>query len=349
MGVVDRVSRVIAAGRTSLEPVDVAFEAERLLESESPWHGVREVREVVHRVTGLGPVQDLLADPDVSDVLVNGPHEIWIDRGGGLESVSHRFDSAEDVVATVERVIAPLGLRIDRASPMVDARLPDGSRLHAVLPPAAVGRPLVAIRRFTQRVKTLDDLIGAGTATESQVEELADAVAQRQTVVVSGGTGAGKTTLLNLLGGLLDPTERVVTIEDAAELDLPGHVVRLEARPANAEGAGEITIRTLLRSALRLRPDRIVVGEVRGAEALDLISALNTGHRGSLTTVHANSPTEAMLRLETLALTAGDTSETAVHRQLRAAVDLVVQIERGLDGRKIVAVADRADLAEPGG
>jgi pilus assembly protein CpaF len=344
MGIAERISRAIAVGGTPLHPFDVAFEAERLLRSESPWHAVEGVRSVVDRVTGLGPVQSLFDDPDVSDVLVNGPGEIWVDRGSGLELVPVSFDSEDDVVATVERAIAPLGLRLDRASPMVDARLPDGSRLHAVLPPASVDHPLLAIRRFTQRVRSLEDLVVAGTATAEQAAVLVEAVTKRQTIVVSGGTGAGKTTLLNLLAGRIDGSERVVTIEDAAELELPGHVVRLEARPPNAEGAGEITIRALLRSALRLRPDRIIVGEVRGAEAFDLISALNTGHRGSLTTVHANSPAEAMLRLETLALTAGATSVQAVSRQLRAAVDMVVQIERVGCARRIVDIADRANL-----
>jgi pilus assembly protein CpaF len=340
VGVVERISRAIALGDTAFDPADVAFEASRLLDAESPWQVSTRVAGVVHRVTGLGPVQHLFDDPDVSDVLVNGPDEIWVDRGEGLQRIDGAFASDEDVVATVERAIAPLGLRIDRASPMVDARLPDGSRLHAVLPPASVGGPLMAIRRFTQRVTTLEDLIAAGTATRRQVERLVAAVEGRGTIVVSGGTGAGKTTLLNLLAGAIDPAERVVTIEDAAELSLPGHVVRLEARPSNAEGVGAITIRTLLRSALRLRPDRIIVGEVRGGEALDLISALNTGHRGSLTTVHANSPDEALLRIETLALSAGDTSETAVHRQLRSAVDLIVQIERSSGARTIVAISE---------
>jgi pilus assembly protein CpaF len=341
MGVVERISRAIAIGDTDFDADAVALEAGRMLESESPWHAARQVSGIVHQITGLGPIQHLFDDSDVSDVLVNGPTEIWVDRGTGLERVEVRFGSDEDVVASIERVIAPLGLRIDRASPMVDARLPDGSRLHAILPPAAVDRPLMAIRRFTQRVANLDDLVEAGTATPSQVERLVTAVRTRETIVVSGGTGAGKTTLLNLLAGVIEPNERVVTLEDAAELRLPGHVVRLEARPANAEGAGAITIRSLLRSALRLRPDRIIVGEVRGGEALDLISALNTGHRGSLTTVHANSPEEALLRIETLALSAGDTSETAVSRQLRAAVDVVVQIERSDGGvRRIVDIAD---------
>ncbi|MFP3881655.1 MAG: CpaF family protein [Actinomycetota bacterium] len=338
MGLVERISRAIAVGDTALDPDSVAFEAGRLLDTETPWHAESRLQGVVHQVTGLGAVQHLVDDPLVSDVLVNGRGDVWIDRGEGLEAVDASFSSADDMVATVERVIAPLGLRIDRASPMVDARLPDGSRLHAVLPPASVDGPLMAIRRFTQRVSSLADLVASGTATADQVDQLVQLVQERRTMVVSGGTGAGKTTLLNLLAGSIESTERVVTIEDAAELDLPGHVVRLEARPPNAEGAGAITIRALLRSALRLRPDRIIVGEVRGGEALDLISALNTGHRGSLTTVHANSPEEALLRIETLALTAGDTSETAVSRQLRAAVDVVVQIERSGSRRRIVAI-----------
>lgn len=340
MGVVQRISRAIALGDTDFDSDDIVFEAGRLLDAESPWHNAHFAARVVHEITGLGPIQPFLDESDVSDVLVNGPDEIWIDRGSGLERVDTRFRSADDVVATVERAIAPLGLRIDRASPMVDARLADGSRLHAVLPPASVDGPLMAIRRFTQRVATLQDLVTSGTATEEQLEWLVAAVANRKTIVVSGGTGAGKTTLLNLLAGVIDPAERVVTIEDAAELSLPGHVVRLEARPANAEGAGAITIRSLLRSALRLRPDRIIVGEVRGGEALDLISALNTGHRGSLTTVHANSPKEALLRIETLALSAGDTSEKAISRQLLSAVDMVVQLERNEGGRSIVAIDD---------
>lgn len=340
MGLIERVSRAVAVGDTDLTPGEVAREASRLLQTESPWHVGTGVTGVVDQVTGLGPIQRLFDDPDVSDVLVNGHDDVWVDRGAGLERVEARFATDDDVVATVERAIAPLGLRIDRSSPMVDARLPDGSRLHAVLPPASVAGPLIAIRRFTQRVASIDDLVTSGTASPDQVEQLVAAVRDRKTIVVSGGTGAGKTTLLNLLALSIDPSERVVTIEDAAELSIPGHVVRLEARPANAEGAGAITIRSLLRSALRLRPDRIIVGEVRGGEALDLISALNTGHRGSMTTVHANSPDEALLRIETLALSAGDTSENAISRQLHSAVDLVVQIERVRHHREVVAISD---------
>lgn len=339
MGLTDRVSRAIALGDTPLSVAEVRTEAKRLLASESPWRVSEGVDPVVGAVIGLGPIQPLFDDPDVTDILVNGPFEVWQDRGSGLERTEVVFDSDEDLVATVERALAPLGLRIDRLAPMADARLPDGSRLHAVLPPAAVSHPLVAVRRFTQRLASLEDLIAVGTATRDQVDQLRSAIEDARTMVISGGTGTGKTTLLNLLGALIPPQERIVTIEDAAELSLPGHVVRLEARPPNAEGVGAITIRELVRSALRLRPDRIIVGEVRGPEALDLVSALNTGHRGSMTTVHANSPEEALWRLQTLALSAGDTSERAVGRQLRAAIDLVCQIERIGHLRRIVAIA----------
>jgi pilus assembly protein CpaF len=341
MGLIARVGHSIALGDTRLESGAVEAEAERLLRLESPWRVGGSVGHVVSHVLGLGPLQALVDDPLVTDVLVNGPEEVWVDRGEGLVRSEVHFESPGEIVTVVERAVAPLGLRIDRTMPMVDARLPDGSRLHAVLPPASVTHPLVAIRRFTQRVTDLEGLIDAGTATSEQVGLLLEAVRGRKTIVVSGATGAGKTTLLNLLGAHIPTGERVVTIEDAAELWFPGHLVRLETRRANAEGAGEITISDLLRSALRLRPDRIIVGEVRGAEAFHLITALNTGHRGSMTTVHANSPEEAMWRLETLALSAGVGSETAVLRQLDASVDLVVQIEKVPGGRRISSIAHR--------
>lgn len=346
MGLTDRVSRAIALGDTPLSVPAVRAEARRALAAESPWRGAMGVDSVIGAVLGLGPLQSMFEDPEVTDILVNGPFEVWQDRGRGLELIDVEFDSEDHLVATVERAIAPLGLRIDRLSPMVDARLPDGSRLHAVLPPAAVGHPLVAVRRFSQRIVHLDGLVAVASATEDEVHLLRDAVSSAKTVVVSGGTGTGKTTLLNLLGAQIPPGERVVTIEDAAELSLPGHVVRLEARPANSEGAGGITIRQLVRSALRLRPDRLIVGEVRGAEALDLVSALNTGHRGSMTTVHANSPEEAMWRLETLALSAGDTSEAVVRRQLRAAVDLVCHLERVGPQRRVSAIIPVSELGD---
>jgi pilus assembly protein CpaF len=294
---------------------------------------------VADRVLGLGPLQPLLEDSGVTDILVNGPDEIWVDRGGELTRVQGGFSGDTEMYAAVERVIAPLGLRVDRASPMVDARLADGSRIHVVMPPAAVDHPIIAIRRFTQAVTSLDEYQQSGSAGVEEVDQLRQAVADRRTILVSGGTGSGKTTLLNLLAGLIPSGERVVTIEDAAELRIPGHRVRLEAHPANAEGVGEITVRQLLRSALRLRPDRLIVGEVRGREAMDLIWALNTGHRGSLSTLHANSPQEALWRLETLALSAGDTSEVAVRRQLLSAVDLVVQLERRGSSRRISEIA----------
>ncbi len=336
---IERVAEQIAFGRTPFRRGEVALDARDRLRLAAPDRAAELAGVVADHVLGLGPLEALLRDPEVTDVLVNGPREIWVERKGILSRTEARFDSDGSVTAAVERVIAPLGLRVDRSSPMVDARLPDGSRLHAVIPPAAVDHPVVAIRRFTQAVESLGALVGLGTATVEQVEALRQAVRDRKTIIVSGGTGAGKTTLLNLLGSVIPSQERVVTIEDAAELRLPGHVVRLEAHPRNAEGAGEVTIRALLRSALRLRPDRIIVGEVRGPEALDLVWALNTGHRGSLSTVHANSPEEAMWRLETLALSAGDTSEISVRRQLHAAVDHVVQIERRGSGRRIRSIA----------
>ena len=340
MGVIDQISRAIAVGETSLAPGAVESEARRLLDGVSPWRASDSVRPVVDQLLGLGPIEPFLRDPLVTDIVVNGPDEIWTDSGRGLERSDVRFGSPDEIVAVIERVIAPLGLRIDRSSPMVDARLADGSRLHAVLSPAAVDGPLVAIRRFTQKVSTLDDLVEVGTAEADQVGLLRHFVSHGETLVVSGGTGVGKTTLLNLLAAEIPSHQRVVTIEDAAELSLPGHVVRLEARPPNAEGVGEITIRSLLKSALRLRPDRIIVGEVRGSEALDLVTALNTGHRGSMTTVHANSPREALWKLETLALMAGTVSEDAIARQLAAAVDVVVQIERKGTDRVISAIEE---------
>lgn len=342
MGLTDRVSEIVA----HLGPVDdrvmARANATRVLSFEAPLAPVGTVDEVVDRVVGLGPLESLVQDDTVTDILVNGPDQIWVDRGGDLELTGLSFASTRELMATVERAISILGLRIDRASPMVEGRLVDGSRLHVAIPPAAVDYPVIAIRRFSGAVKTFDQLVATGGATMAQVGLLETAVEQRRTIVVSGGTGAGKTTLLNLLASRIPAAERLITVEDAAELSFPGHVVRLEARAPNAEGTGEITIRQLLRSALRLRPDRIILGEVRGAEALDLIGALNTGHRGSMSTVHANSPDEAIWRLETLALLDHSASAEAVRRQLFAAVDLVVQLERVSGLRSIVAIAEVA-------
>lgn len=318
---VNRAARQIAADEAPLEPAAAAAAAAELV--------------------GLGVLEPLLADGAVSDILVNGPDEVWVERRGVLERTAISFSGPEAIVAAVERVIAPLGLRLDRASPAVDARLADGSRLHAVIPPAAVDGPVVAIRRFVSIVTTLDDAIKVDAIDEPGASLLRDSVINRRNLLVSGGTGSGKTTLLNVLSATIPSNERVVTIEDAAELRLSGHVVRLEARPPNAEGAGEITLRTLVRQALRMRPDRIVVGEVRGAEAFDLVQAMSTGHDGSMGTVHANGPEEALWRVETLALTADrNLPAEAVRQMLRSAIGLVVHLERRDGVRRVVEVAE---------
>lgn len=296
----------------------------------------RVIHDAVDAVVGLGPLEVLLRDEAVSDILVNGPSEVWIERGGVLERSDVRFQSADAVVAAVRRAIAPLGLRLDRAVPAVDARLPDGSRLHAIIPPAAVDGPVVAIRRFLQTVSGIDDLVERGAISAPGAEILTAAVADRGNVLVAGGTGAGKTTLLNVLASTISTGDRIVTIEDAAELNVVGHVVRLEAHPPNVEGTGEITIRSLLKYALRLRPDRIIVGEVRGSEAADMIQALNTGHAGSMSTIHANGPSEALDRLEVLAAQLGDSvASRTVRQQILSAVDLIVHVGRN-DGVRVV-------------
>lgn len=329
------MARELVASDVPLERSRLTEAARRLARTEAPMAGTEVIEAVVDSIVGLGPIEMLMRDPEVTDVLVNGPGEVWVERHGRLERAAVSFPDAGAVVAAVERVIAPLGLRLDRSSPAVDARLPDGSRLHAVVPPASVDGPIVAVRRFTQAVPDLAALVAVGSATEAQADSLRSLVRDRRNLIVSGGTGAGKTTLLNLLAAEIPPGERVVTIEDAAELALPGHVVRLEAHPPNAEGSGGVGIRSLLRSALRLRPDRIIVGEVRGSEALDMVWALNTGHLGSLSTVHANSPEEALWRLETLALSDGGVAAEAVRRQIRAGIHTVVQVERA-EGRRRV-------------
>lgn len=339
MGLIDRVSAMLAQAGTAITDDRIVMDAKQLLQVEAPLASEETLRAVVDNMTGLGPLEPLADDPSVTDILVNGPSMVWVDRGGVLEMTDVAFDSHSHLMATVERSLAGLGLRVDRASPMADARLPDGSRLHVAIPPASVDHAIVAIRRFTQAVDSFDQLVERGSLTGGQAALLRAAVVDGKNIIVSGGTGAGKTTLLNLLAAMIPATERIITIEDAAELHLPGHVVRLEAHPKNAEGFGEVTIRELLRSALRLRPDRIIVGEVRGPEALDLIGALNTGHRGSMSTVHANSPEEAMWRLETLALLDGAAAPSAIQRQLYAAVEMVVQVARVGGKRSIRSIA----------
>ncbi len=340
MGVADRLLRRVLESDVELTREKARAETRRILAEESPLAPPGIVETVVDNLVGLGPLEPLLRDPSVSDVLVNGPDEVWVERSGEVERTGVQFADREAVLAAVERTIAPLGLRLDQSSPLLSARLPDGSRLHAVIPPVAIDGPVVAIRRFTASAPDLDTFVEWGAVTPGQREFLAAAVRERRNIVVSGGTGAGKTTLLNALGAMVDPAERLVTIEDAAELHFPGHVVRLEARPANAEGRGEITLADLLRTALRLRPDRIIVGEVRGPEALEMISAMNTGHDGSLSTVHANGPEDALWRIETLALSADRAGETAVRRQLRSAIHLVAHLSRRGSRRRLQVIAE---------
>jgi len=298
---------------------------------------------VVRDSVGLGPLEILLADPRVEEVMVNGPGSVFVERGGRIEPTPIGFADEEELRNAIERILAPLGRRVDELSPMVDARLADGSRVNVVIPPLAIDGPAVSIRRFGAERPGPDRLVELGTLDLEQRERLEAAVRERRSVLVSGGTGSGKTTLLNALSSFLAPEERVVTIEDAAELRLQQpHVVRLESRPAGVEGRGEVTIRDLLRNALRMRPDRIVIGEVRGAEALDLLTALNTGHDGALSTVHANSPRDAIARLETLALMAGvGLPHEAIAEQVRRGIDLVVHLRRMPDGsRRVTEIAE---------
>jgi pilus assembly protein CpaF len=307
---------------------------------------------VLRLATGLGPLEPLLADQSVDEVMVNGPASVWVERRGRLEAADVAFSGEAELLHAIERILAPLGRRVDEASPLCDARLADGSRVNVVIPPLALSGPCLTIRRFRRQGFSLDDLVGNGTLGGELASFLAECVRARASILVSGGTGSGKTTTLGALSGALPATERIVTIEDAAELRLrQPHVVRLEARPPNLEGRGEVTIRQLVRNALRMRPDRIVVGEVRGAEALDMLMALNTGHEGSLTTVHANSPPDALRRVETLALMAGvGLPHAAVREQLASALQLVVHQARGPDGRRRVeAVAEVVRLGDAAG
>jgi len=308
----------------------------------------RLAERVLRLATGLGPLEPLLSDPAVDEVMVNGAGAVWVERRGRLEGADVAFGSADELMHAVERILATLGRRVDEASPLCDARLPDGSRVHVVIPPLAVDGPCLTIRRFRRGGYSLDDLVANGTLPQPLADELARAVESRATVLVSGGTGSGKTTTLGALSGSIPDGERIITVEDAAELRLRGpHVVRLETRPPNIEGRGEVTIRQLVRNALRMRPDRIVVGEVRGPEALDMLMALNTGHEGSLTTVHANSPEEALRRIEMLALMADvGLPHIAVREQVADAFDLVLHQARLPGGeRRVSSLAEVVRVA----
>ncbi len=339
MGVVRRLSRELLDRDIPLDRASLTAELDAITAERAPLLKPGERSAVVDSLVGLGPVEQFRSDPEITDVLVNRFDDIWIEKAGELVRTDVRFDGPGAVLAAVERMIAPAGLRLDRTSPSVDVRLPDGSRMHATIPPVAIDGPAFAVRRFVPVARTLLDLEQSGSIRPEATGLLSESVRRRQNLIVSGGTGSGKTTLLNVLSAEIPPGQRTITIEDSAELSLQGHTLRLEARPANADGVGEVSLRLLVRNALRLRPDRIIVGEVRGAEALDMISAMNTGHNGSMSTVHANGPEEAMWRLETLALSGERrVSALAVSRQLYAAIQVIVHTERRPEGRRVVSI-----------
>ncbi len=296
------------------------------------------IRRIEDEVLGLGPLEPLLADKSVSDILVNGPQQVYVERRGKLELTDVRFNNDAHLINIIDRIVSAVGRRVDESSPMVDARLQDGSRVNAIIPPLALDGAVLSIRRFAVELLSIDDLIKLGSLTSAVAQAMAAIVKARLNVVVSGGTGAGKTTLLNLLSGFIPSSERVVTIEDSAELQLQQpHVVRLETRPPNIEGRGAVTQRDLVRNSLRMRPDRIVLGEVRGGEALDMLQAMNTGHDGSLTTIHANTPRDALGRIENMVSMTGISFPVkALRSQIASAIDIVIQVERMEDGRRRV-------------
>jgi pilus assembly protein CpaF len=345
------VERINLASLESIEPerlrgqirqiISALLSEENIPLSEAQRLALEE--EVLNETFGLGPIEPLLHDPDVADILVNTYDQVYIERFGRLELTAVKFDNDEHVLRIIDRIVSRIGRRIDESSPMVDARLPDGSRVNAIIPPLSIDGPVVSIRRFGVRTLNLTDLLELHTISPGMAEVLQGIIKGRLNTLISGGTGSGKTTLLNAMSQFIPAEERVVTLEDAAELQLlQPHVVRLETRPANIEGRGEVTQRELVKNALRMRPDRIVVGEVRGSEVLDMLQAMNTGHDGSLTTVHANSQRDALHRLETLMLMSGVNLPNRVMReQISAALDVVIQVTRFSDGsRRVVAVSE---------
>ncbi len=304
-------------------------------------------RDVLNDLLGYGPIQPLLDDPDVSEVMVNGPKKVYIEKKGQLTKTGVTFENNDHVLRIIDRIVLPLGRRVDADSPTVDARLPDGSRVNAVIPPVALDGPCITIRKFKKDKLGVQQLINFGSMTPQMAEFLRACVVSRLNIIISGGTGSGKTTLLNVLSGMIPEDERIVTIEDAAELQLQQeHIVRLETKVANLEGKGSVSIRDLVKNSLRMRPDRIVIGECRGGETLDMLQAMNTGHDGSLTTVHANTPRDAISRLETLVLMAGlDMPIKVIRQQISSAVDLIVQQSRLKDGsRKVTAITEVAGM-----
>jgi pilus assembly protein CpaF len=308
------------------------------------------VMAVVDRVVGLGPLEPLLADPTISEIMVNDPQNVFVERAGRIERQAVAFRDEAHLRHVIDRIVGPIGRRVDESSPLVDARLPDGSRVNVVVPPLALHGPTITIRKFSLQPFTLERLVALGTLSAAMAGFLAEAVHRRLSLVVSGGTGSGKTSTLNALGLCIPAEERLITIEDSAELRLGHpHIVSLEARPPNLEGQGEIPIRALVRNALRMRPDRIIVGEVRGGEAFDMLQAMNTGHRGSLTTLHANSPADALVRLESMVLIAGlDLPLAAIRRMISGAIELIVQQDRLSDGRRVITAVVEMVRGEAG-
>ncbi len=303
----------------------------------------RLVEEVLDETLGFGPLEPLLKDPTISDILINGPKSVYVERRGRLEKTDVTFRDNKHLLQIIDRIVSKVGRRVDETCPMVDARLPDGSRLNAIIPPLALDGPAVSIRRFGRNPLSVEDLLNLGAFTEEMITFLQACCRAKMNMIISGGTGSGKTTLLNVLSGFIPAEERVITIEDAAELQLrQPHVVRLETRPPNIEGKGEVTARDLVRNALRMRPDRIVIGECRGAEALDMLQAMNTGHEGSLTTLHANSPRDALARLETMVMMAGfELPVRAMRQQIASAVDIIIQANRLQGGpRRITSICE---------
>lgn len=324
--------------------IDEVVAKGRLPEGIDP---VRLEEDVFNEALRLGPLEELLADDDVSEIMVNGPQKVYVEKRGKLQLSDCQFTDDASVLAVIERIIAPLGRRCDESQPYVDARLSDGSRVNAIIPPLALSGPTITIRKFSKKALTPDDFIRFGTWTPNAAEFMKLCVLLRKNIIVAGGTGSGKTTLLNLLSGYIPESERIVTVEDAAELRLQQpHVVRLEARPPNIEGKGAVPIRDLVKNCLRMRPDRIIVGECRGGEALDMLQAMNTGHDGSLTTVHANSPRDVISRLETMVLMSGmELPSRAIREQIASAVDIIIHESRLSDGsRKVVAISEVTGL-----
>ncbi len=350
----DRHKRAVVHTLSDAELRREATEAVRMVMRDhelAPPVGIsdeRLVREVVAEAVGLGPLEPLLEDASVTEIMVNGHEQIYVERGGRLCPIDSIFTSEASLLSIIERIVAPLGRRIDEGSPTVDARLADGSRVNAVIPPLSLVGPVLTIRKFAREQLTMDDLIRNGSMSPEMARFLAVCVRQRKNIIVSGGTGSGKTTTLNILSNFIPDGERIVTIEDAAELRLrKQHVVRLESRPPNVEGRGEVTIRDLVRNALRMRPDRIVVGECRGGEALDMLQAMNTGHDGSLTTGHANSPRDFLSRLEVMVLMSGiELPVRAIREQIASAVDIIVQQTRFSDGRRRITSIEEVDGME---